>query len=847
MTGSLIDAQMLVGDAGDPRSACRLPVERLRWICDTTALGFETTASLTPLSRLVGQDRGAHALTLGLNLSAPGYNVYVAGPVGTGRSTEVRHQLEDFAARQKPPSDWCYVHNFDDPYRPVAIELPPARGPELRRDMERFVSACRREIPRALESDQFQERRSALFQHLESQREGLLSTLRATADRLGFMTQVTPMGIVNAPLLSPGKPMSPEAFELLPPAKQAEIRSAGQELQRLADDTIMDIHRLEREAREQLRELEREAALFAIGHLLDELRSAYVAQDKLGRYFDALRTDLLEHLEEFRPAESSDQREMGRAAATDRYQVNVLVTQSDLSGAPVVNEPNPTYYNLLGRVDYRAMMGAMATDFTLIQPGALHRANGGCLSVQARDLLINPFAWDALKRSLRDSEVRIENLGEQHSAFPTTTLKPEPIPLRVKVVILGDLTTYLMLLRYDEDFGKLFKIKAQFSAEMERSETTVQAYAEFMALQVAEQGLLPFHREAVGVIVEESARLAEHQERLIARFDGVANIAVEADHWARQAGAELVLREHVVKAIQDQEWRANLIETEVQRAIDERTIAIDVSGQMIGQVNGLSILSVGDHTFGRPSRITARTGRGSDGVVNIEREVKLSGRTHDKGVLILSGYLLGTYAQRTNLTLSAKLTFEQVYDEVDGDSASGAELCALISSLAGAPIQQGIAMTGSVNQFGQIQAVGGVTRKIEGFFEVCRARGLSGQQGVIVPAANTRHLMLRQEVVEAVATGQFHIWAIDSIDQALEILTGQTAGKPDGSGGFPPDSVHGRAQARILESARAAEHEHSSGHTAGTQSKSPDGVTDEPKEPAEPVTKVRRRRRPPGR
>ncbi|MFN0070109.1 MAG: Lon protease family protein [Chloroflexota bacterium] len=791
--------------SSSPPTPRELSPDQLRWHCDPALFEFETTESIATLTRLVGQDRGTHAISMGLSFTAPGYNVYVAGPVGTGRSTEVRTQLDEFARHQKAPSDWCYVHNFVDPYRPVAVELPSGRGPDLRRDMERFVTACRREIPRALESDQYQERRSGILQRIEGQRDGLLSTLRAAADRLGFVTQVTPMGIVNAPLLAPGKPMSPEAFELLPPQRQAEIRAAGQELQRLADETLLDIHRLERDAREQFRALERDAALFAIGHLLDELKATYNSSAKLGSYLDAVRVDILDHLDDFHASEQAESqgREMGRAAFSERYGVNVLVSQAADHGTPVVNEPNPTYYNLLGRIDYRASMGAMSTDFSLIKPGALHRANGGFLSVQARDLLINPYAWEALKRSLRDAEVRIENLGEQYSAFPTTALKPEPIPLHVKVVLIGDLMTYLMLLNLDEDFGKLFKVKAQFAGEMTRSPETIRAYAEFVALQAAEEHLLPFHRSAIVEIIEHSARLAEHQERLLAQFNTIANLIVECDHWARDAGATLVQREHVIHALDDQDWRANLIESEVQRAIDENAIAIDVTSELAGQVNGLSVLSVGDHTFGRPSRITARIGMGSDGVVNIEREVKLSGRTHDKGVLILGGYLLGTYAQNAPLALSARITFEQVYDEVDGDSASGAELCALISGLAEVPIRQGIAMTGSVNQFGQIQAVGGVTRKIEGFFEVCRSRGLTGNQGVILPAPNVRHLMLRPEVIEAVAQGAFHIWAVETIDDAIELLTGRPGGVIREDGTYPPESIHGRAQARLAHFAKS--------------------------------------------
>lgn len=779
-----------------------LPPQQLRWRCDPGTLRFETTSEVPPLESMVGQDRGSRAVDFGISLDHPGYNIFVAGPRGTGRSTVVRQRLREAAARRPAPADWCYLHNFQDPYRPIAVRLPAGQAPELKQDMDRFIAGCHREIPRVLESEQFQERRGAIVKRLENQRDALLETLRQTAEQREFSTQITPMGVVNVPMLGPGKPLTPEAFELLPESKQAEIRAAGQELQRLTEDCMLDIRRLERETREQLRTLEREAALFAVGHLLGELRTRYAAHARVVEHLRAVENDLLDHLDEFRSAEPRESPPFISASADERYRVNVLVSQGKDAGAPVVFEPNPTYYNLLGRIDYRAMVGAMATDFTLVKPGALHRSNGGFLAIQARDLLVNPFAWDALKRALRDAEIRVENLGEQFSSFPTASLKPEPIPLNVKVVLIGDLLTYLLLFRLDEDFAKLFKVKSEFAAAMPRTDEAVADYAAFISTQARALDLRPFHRDAVALVIEHGARLDEHQQRLSTRFNAVCNLIVEAHHWAKEAGSDLVRAEHVSRALTEQDGRAGLIEDEVQRLIDEGTINIDTSSEVVGQVNGLSILDLGDFSFGRPSRITARTGLGSEGVVNIEREVKLSGPTHNKGVLILSGYLLGAYAQQRPLAVSARLTFEQVYDEVEGDSASGAELCALISSLADVPIRQNIAMTGSVNQRGEIQAVGGVTRKVEGFFAVCRARGFTGQQGVIIPESNVRHLMLEPEVVEAAERGEFHVWAVRTIDEALEVLTGVAAGARSAEGSYPDESIHGRAANRIAEFAR---------------------------------------------
>jgi predicted ATP-dependent protease len=495
------------------------------------------------------------------------------------------------------------------------------------------------------------------------------------------------------------------------------------------------------------------------------------------------------------------------------------VTNDPNDGAPIVCESSPTYYNLLGRIDYRAAFGAMQTDYALIKAGALHRANGGFLVLQARDLLTSPFAWDALKRALRDGQVRVENLGEQLSAFPTATLKPAPIPLQVKVIVIGDLLTYMLLYRLDEDFQKLFKVKAHFGPAMDRSPDALQAYAGFVSSQVQANGLLPFSKDAVARVIEHGARLAEHQARLATRFNAVAEVVTEADHWARQAGAAQVHAEHVEQALAAQEHRANLVEEEVQRLIDEGTLAINTRGAVVGQVNGLSVSDLGDYAFARPSRITATIGLGAEGVVDVEREAKLSGRTHSKGVLILSGYLIGKYAQQHPLAISARLAFEQVYDEIDGDSASSAELYALLSSLAELPIRRGIAVTGSVNQHGDVQTIGAVTRKIEGYFAVCQAQGLTGEQGVLIPRANVRHLMLKQEVVDAVARGAFHIWAAGTIDEGIALLTGLPAGERQPDGTYPSDTVHGAVQRRLAALATRLAEYGDRRHLTGTRSR----------------------------
>lgn len=774
-----------------------VPPEHLRWRCDPAQLGFASTDEVQPMEAMVGQERGLEAIELGLDMEAPGYNVYVAGPSGTGRSTAVYSQVERAIADRAAAVDWAYLHNFADPYQPIALQLPAGRARQLVHDLDGFINTCRQEIPKVFESEQFEKRRLAIVQTVQHQHEALFSDIADAGERLGFVVQLTPQGIMSAPALKPGDPMSPEAYELLPDDEKAELRGKQEELQRKIDESAMEHRRIDREGHQQLHLVEREAALSAVGHLLEDLRRRWADQTGVLTQLNLVQEDLLEHVDAFRGGERPQGESLQPQAPSDRYQANAFVTHDPSSRPPVVFEPNPTYYNLVGRITYRAAIGAMHTDFTLISPGALHRANGGVLVLQARDVLINPFAWDALKRSLRDGEIRVENLGEQMSSFPTATLKPQPIPLRVKVVLIGDLPTYMLLYRLDDDFQKLFRIKAHFGHVMDRSPEAIQAYSAFISGQARSCGLPSFDADAVARIIEQAARAAEDQGRLSTRFETVTELMTEAGHRARQAGADRVSAQHVEETLAAQERRVNLIEDEVQRLIQTGTIAIDTTSAAVGQVNGLSVMDLGDHAFARPSRITARVGLGTDGVVNIEREVELSGPTHSKGVLILSGYLLGKYGHDHPLALSARVTFEQVYSAVDGDSASSAELYALLSCLSELPIKQGIAVTGAVNQLGEVEAIGGVTTKIEGHFAVCKAQGLTGEQGVIIPDANLPHLMLKQEVVDAVANKQFNIWAVHSVDQGIEILTGVPAGQCRPDGYYPDRSVHSRVQRRL--------------------------------------------------
>ncbi len=779
----------------------------LRRRCDPATLGFRSTDDVHPLEGVMGQERAIAAIDLGLHIDDPDHNVYVAGPGGTGRNTATLDLLRRAAAERPASSDWCYFHSFEDPYRPYAVELPAGRGRELAADLDDLVTRCRADIPKLFEGAEYERRKAEGLRKTAGARDALLERLKDEAGALGFGIEQTPMGILTIPLVD-GRPIGPDAFALLTDERKMQIAASSGELRAKVDEAVRTLRQLDREAHEALHGIDRDVALFAVGHVIEALRTKYAAQRAVVRHLDAIREDIVDHLDEFRLPEDADGQQLfAGPRAWTRYGANLLVSHDPAGGAPVISEPNPTYANLIGRIDYRATLGAMQTDFRFIRPGALHRANGGYLVIQARDLLTSPYSYEGLKRALRDREVRIENPIDQMLGIPTATLKPEPLPITVRVVLIGDLLTYSLLRRYDEDFAKLFKIKAEFTPFMERDPDGMRTYAAFVAKTVRERRLIPFSAGAVARIVEEGARLVSHRSRLAARFSQIEDVVVEAADVARRSGTAMVRAEDVAAAIAARRHRGDLLETELQRMIEEGTIKVETATAVAGQVNGLSVIDLVDHAFARPSRITARTGPGLDGVVDIEREVELSGPTHSKGVLILAGYLLGMYGRSRPLALSARLTFEQSYGGVDGDSASSAELYAILSSLADAPVRQGIAVTGSVDQRGDVQAVGGVNEKIEGHYAVCKAAGLTGEQGVIIPRANVRHLMLDDEVVNAVAADRFHVWAIEHVDEGIELLTGIPAGTPQADGTYPPGSIHGRVQARLDEySTRLAEH-----------------------------------------
>lgn len=778
-------------------------IENLRKRIEPGSFEFETTSDIEPLEGTVGQQRALDAINRGLEMEACGFNIYACGPVGTGRNTTVKTLIKRKAAERPTPNDWCYVYNFDKPDSPLAIELETGRGKELSRDMEALIEECQEEIPKAFEEEEYEKQKSDVLQQLQEKRQELISDLREKARDLDHAIQVSPAGIAAAPLVE-GEPVSQEDFEDLPEEKQEELREKNEKVQELIAETVSQARQIEKEMKEKVGELNKQVALFAVGHLVESLVDKYSDNQKVVDYLQNVKDDIIDNLDLFRDENEGQPDMMGMRSAMkeqafNKYRVNVVVDHSETEGAPVVDERNPTYYNLFGQLEYRSQFGGMTTDFTMIKAGSFVRASGGYLVLQVLDVLRNPFAWEGLKRAIRTEEVKIENMWEQYRPIPAATLEPEAMPVDTKVILVGNPFIYQLLYALDEDFRRLFKIKADFDIEMDKTDEHLSRYAAFIGKQ-CEDGELPhFDRTAVAKLGEHGARLAGHQNRLSTQFQRVADLIMEAGQLAKSDGNGAATEEHVTQAIEARRYRNRMIQDKIQRAIDEGVLLIDTEEAVPGQVNGLAALDIGDYRFGKPSRITCVTSIGQAGVVNIERETDMSGSIHDKGVMIMSGYLAGRFGQDKPLALSASLTFEQSYGEVDGDSASCAELYALLSSLSDLPIRQDIAVTGSVNQRGQVQPIGAVNEKIEGFFEVCKQSGLTGEQGVMIPSRNVQGLMLDEEILEAAENGDFHIYGVDSVKEGIEILTGVQAGSRDDEGQFPEDSVFGRVDARLRE------------------------------------------------
>jgi lon-related putative ATP-dependent protease len=781
----------------------RLPADQLYAPCRLDGLAFDSTAELEDLPGLPGQQRAREAIEFGVAMRSRGYNLYVLGPAGLGKRTLVRQMLEAHAAMQPAPADWCYVNNFAQPHRPHALQLPRGAGGRLRRDMEQLVEELRASIPAMFESEEYRSRAEQIDGEISERQERAFVELGQEASEQGIALVHTPAGFSLAPMQA-GNVISPEQYEHLPEDERRRLEEKMAQLQDKLQKTIRQVQLMQREKRERLKQLNREMTMLAVGHLTEELKSKYVELPHAIAYLDEVQADVLENIDEFRrPADGEPSilgLQVSERPSYRRYQVNVVVgDEAPAAGAPVVIEDNPTYPNLLGRVEYMARFGTLVTDFAMIKAGALHRANGGYLLLDAYKLLSQPFSWDGLKRALATGELRTEALGQSLGLVSTVALEPEPIPLDVKVVLLGERLIYYILQAWDPEFAELFKVQADFEDELERDPEHEHLYARLIAMLARRDKLLPLDRSGVARVIEQAAREAGDAQRISANLEGLNDLLREADQRARASGAALVGATHVQQAIDAQIRRADRLREKIHEGILRGDLLVQTDGQKVGQVNGLSVTGLGTFAFAFPTRITATTRLGDGEVIDIQREVELSGPIHSKGVMILAAFLASRYSSDRPHSLSASLVFEQTYGTVEGDSASLAELCALLSSLGQFPLLQSLAVTGSVDQHGSVQPIGGVNEKIEGFFDICRARRLTGQQGVIIPAANVKHLMLRSDVVQAVAAGDFAIYSVSTIDQALGLLAGTPAGEPDAEGNFPEGSPNFQVTARLRE------------------------------------------------
>ena len=796
----------------DPSSALEVAlevgVEDLTAHCDPASLPFASTEELYPLDAVFGQERAVRAIEFALGMEAPGYNLYASGPDGIGKSSIIEALLRRRAEMQPAPPDWVYVHNFEDPDQPVGIALPAGEAPAFTGRARVAVERAIEDVREAFEADSYVRQRADVGGGSAQRRGDILQALQRRAGEMGFALQMTPQGVMSSPLID-GQPASDEMFNALPQEQQDESRRrAREELEPIVQDALLEMRGLDREVREALERLDEEVAAFAIQDRFAPLQEQFAEHAEVTAFLAAVRADIVRERDRLRVA-SQGQRvggpdpEQQRQALLRRYEVNALISNDTDAGAPVIVETNPTYANLLGRIEYVGQAGMVVTDHTMIRSGSLGRANGGYLMLRMRDLFQNGVSYDGLKRALHSAELTIESLQQALGMIPTAGLRPAPMPLDVKVVIIGDAQLYPYLYRMDPDFRELFRVKADFEVDFERSRENILGLCSVVHTQCHRAGMQCFSDRAVARLIEHSSRQVEDQRRLSGNMGALLDLVRQSDYWARQEDSGEVHLRHVERALEEGVYRSSLVRDRMQQLIEEGTVFIDTEGEEIGQINALSVYNLGDITFGRPSRISCVVSAGRGTIVNIERESDMAGRTHNKGFLILRGLLANRLGQDMAMALHASLTFEQLYNDIDGDSASSTELYALLSALAEAPIRQSVAVTGSLNQRGEVQPIGGATAKIEGFFEVCRARGLDGTQGVMIPRANVPTVVLRPDVADAVERGDFHVWAVERIEEGIELLTGIPAGEPDEDGVYPADSIFGRVHARLLRFAEA--------------------------------------------
>lgn len=786
-----------------------LQVDQLYQNTDPELFSFDNTEQLEDLTEIIGQPRAVEAVLFGTGMQSAGYNIYALGPPGTGKRTLILKQFQEQAAQEAVPQDWCYIHNFDQDHKPKAISLPPGAGSKFQADMDQFVEELQSTLATAFESDEYRTRRRIVESEIEERQEAAFEQLQEKAQKENFALLRTPAGLVFAPIKE-GEVIPPEEFKKLPEEMRQEMEKHVQELQKDLQTLMQQIPIWQREMRSNITQLNHEITQLVVSGLLEVLHADYGDHPQVIKFLEAVQADVVDnagrllerdlHREKngIEPAPARPSRgDTSINAFMRRYKVNLLVNNASQDGGPVIFEDNPTYQNLIGRVENVARMGTLTTDFTLIKPGSLHLANGGYLVLDARKVLLQPYVWDALKRALDSRQVRIETPSQMLGILSTASLEPEPIPLDVKIALLGDRMLYYLLYQSDPEFKEHFKVQADFAEQITRSNENQQLYAQMIATLARSKDLRPLDKGAVARVIEHCARQVGDAEKLTIQVNAIVDLLQEAEYWARDANNPYINAGDIQKAIDGRVYRADRIREHYQENILRDTIMITTEGSQVGQINGLSVVQLGDFSFGFPSRITASVRRGKGDVIDIEREVELSGPLHSKGVLILAGFLGQRFASKETLALSASLVFEQSYSGVEGDSASSAELYALLSSISEASIKQSLAVTGSVNQHGLIQAIGGVNEKIEGFFDICKERGLSGEHGVLIPAANVKHLMLRQDVREAADAGFFSIYPVETIDQGIELLTGIPMGLADEDGNYSTDSISSMIQSRL--------------------------------------------------
>ncbi len=784
-----------------------LSPEKLRLECPPDQVGCETSAELGPVDGIIGQDRALKALKFGVEMKGKGFNVYVAGPPITGKRPAARSFLENIAKTRPVPPDWVYVNNFQNPYEPKTLKLPSGRAKVFQKDMKNLVDQAKRAVPAALQNEEFVSRGNTITKKAVAERNKILSDLNKQAEVHGYTVRMTQLGITIIPVVD-GKTVSQEEFDSLPARVKKKYDQSRDTVRAALDKAGKEVNDLDTRTLEELKKLRDDSVRYAIGGLMTNLVSRYEGLPAVVQHLNELRDDIMENTELFTPGGTEEKPDAEQQSPLEkglpdflfrRYDVNVIVDNSELKGAPVISEDNPTVTNLLGKFENESRFGALTTDFTLIKGGSLHRANGGYLILGAIELLKNQFSYDGLKRVLQSGSILIEETGQRLGVASTKTLVPQPIPLNVKVILVGDHEIYQALYTQDPDFGILFKVKAHFDDSIERNDQNQKTYGSFVHSLCEREGLNHLEAPALAKVVEYGSRLAEDQTKLSTKFPEIADLVREANFYATQDGAKIVKDVHIKKALDEKVYRSNLLDEKIKEMIERGIILIDTAGAQVGQVNGLSVISLGDFDFGQPSRITASLGLGRRGIIDIERESRMGGQTHTKGVMIISGYLENKYAHDKPLSLSCRLVFEQSYGGVDGDSASSTELYAILSALSELPIKQNLAVTGSVNQKGEVQAIGGVNEKIEGFYKTCKVKGLKGDEGVMIPRSNVQHLMLNEEVVEAVRRGRFHIYPVSTIDEGMETLTGVKAGQLKSDGTYDSGTVNYRVNKRLAE------------------------------------------------